>query len=284
MGSIQQSPSSDSSINSQRSDTEESDKNNDKDPNSQNQNYLSPQASTSSQNAVTRKRKSNPMNWRSNKLKYLRNTGQAYQIKNKTIRAKRLRSPCNDQCRLQCPKKLTEDQRKQCFEEYWGFGDLIRQRNYLKERIEPIKRKYRYTTTEKGRRFNSAFYFYVMGQKIKVCKTFFLNTLDISSRVVRTVIDKVITTGDVIDLRGKHRKRLLPADMKDSIRDHIKSILRKKDKSRRKTKANMYNDYKRDCIKHQKPYGSYLLYTNILRTEFSHFDATDNINDDGNNA
>ena len=71
--------------------------------------------------------------------------------------------------------------------------------------MAPIKRKYRYATTQKGRQLNNAFYLTKMGCQIQICKTFFMNTIDINNRVIQTVVKKRTSAGSVEeDKRGKH--------------------------------------------------------------------------------
>nr|CAH7733003.1 unnamed protein product [Callosobruchus chinensis] len=60
-------------------------------------------------------------------------------------------------------------------------------------------------------------------QKVRVCKTFFLDTLSISAQTVRTVFNKLGSSGVVSeDKRGKVCKNsMLDESVKQSIRDHI---------------------------------------------------------------
>lgn len=73
--------------------------------------------------------------------------------------------------------------------------------------MEEVQPKYRYMQARQ-RRLNRAFYFTVDDQKVRVCRRFFMATLDISTKVVRTVILKSDSTGFVeTDLRGKYKKK-----------------------------------------------------------------------------
>ena len=56
-----------------------------------------------------------------------------------------------------------------------------------------IMSKYKYTNAAKPRSPNNAFYFTVNNNKIRVCKTFFINTLGICDRQIRTVKKKTET-------------------------------------------------------------------------------------------
>lgn len=154
-----------------------------------------------------KKRASRPSEWLVYKRKLLRNAGCAYfsSKSNSIVPARKVKPSCDERCRLQCGQKISELDRESLFKDYWGLKDIHRQREYINTHMMPIKRRYRYTTTEIGRKPNNAFYFTKAGQRIRVCKTFFLNTLDISGRVTRTVVDKRTSSGTVKeDLRGKH--------------------------------------------------------------------------------
>ncbi|PZC77011.1 hypothetical protein B5X24_HaOG203963 [Helicoverpa armigera] len=226
-------------------------------------------------------KKANPIYWKRNLSKYLRNRGEAYESKNKIVEAKRLKPPCNDQCRLKCLEKIPEPERLKIFKEYWGLGDLHMQWTYIKERIDPIQAVFVNITRKTRRELNQAFHMIVKGEKIRVCKTFFLNTLDITPWVIRSVVAKKTPTGEIKkDMRGKHTNRIIPPQIKDDIRKHIRSLPRETDEEGRehiacwKSKADIYIDYKQTCIKEQKQYGNYHTYVYIIRTEFSslHFD------------
>lgn len=54
-----------------------------------------------------------------------------------------------------------------------------------------INPKYKYSNADKPRLPNNAFYFTVNNTRIRVCKTFYINTLGISDRQIRTVKKKL---------------------------------------------------------------------------------------------
>ena len=59
--------------------------------------------------------------------------------------------------------------------------------------MEPIQPKYQYVRVggiRKKRNNNIAFYFRLNDQKVRVCKLFFKNTLDINDRPIQTVQEK----------------------------------------------------------------------------------------------
>lgn len=59
--------------------------------------------------------------------------------------------------------------------------------------MQTIQPKYRYIRqggTRSPRNNNNAFYFFLKEHKVRVCKLFFKNTLDINDRPIRTVLEK----------------------------------------------------------------------------------------------
>lgn len=120
---------------------------------------------------------------------------------------------------------------------------------------------------------------------LRVCKTFFLNTLGISERTLRTVIENR-TKNDALgqapqDNRGKHDKHpSLPGEILESVRNHINSVARieshylRANTSREYidvglTVAELHRDYQRIREADNKPFANYDKYFRIFYTEFN---------------
>lgn len=245
----------------------------------------------------TRKRKRVQDEWQKNKAKRLRNTGQSYEsirkIKKNDGSTERLKvkreerkmsAPCGEKCRLKCSTKISQDHRQKIFDEYWQLGDLMKQRGFISSRMLDIKPKYRYQKAESRRRLNSSFFFDSNGQNIRICKHFFMSTLGINSRIIRTVIEKQnsMTKGILKqEMRGKHTNHnAVSKDIKEDIRAHINSIPRipshycraqtkKEYIEGGKSVADLYRDYKDLCQENNKPYANYLMYYTIFNQEFN---------------
>lgn len=151
-----------------------------------------------------RKRLRQPENWKQNKAKKLRNLGKAYiNSKNTITKARQLKPPCNDTCKLRCISKINPVQRQSIFDTYWAIGDIHNQRSFILSCLTNITPRYKYTNALVPRNANKAFHFIVDGRAIRVCKTFFLNTLDISDRMIRTIKSKTDEHGILrTDFRG----------------------------------------------------------------------------------
>lgn len=147
-------------------------------------------------------------------------------------------------CRKNCSQKCTEEERKQIFERYWQLGDINRQRDFISKYVNfQEKQRCRQRPAKKERldrsssleetenivsRRNFTFIYYLpkAGLKTQVCKTFFLNTLNISAQTVNTVKNKIGATGIISqDRRGKAKKNtIIKESQKNIVRQHISSF------------------------------------------------------------
>lgn len=99
---------------------------------------------------------------------------------------------CSEKCRLACSSKISTEMRTTLFDSYWKLGLLQRQRDYLGSCVRlmtPAYRRIKDTRINNPRKPNTVFYLCNEGREIRVCKTFLTNTLGISERILRTVID-----------------------------------------------------------------------------------------------
>lgn len=79
----------------------------------------------------SRKRKRDPSMWIKNAAKKARNCGQQYISTSKSkkiIKARTMKEPCNNTCKLKCASKFTEEARINIFESFWALGESQRQR------------------------------------------------------------------------------------------------------------------------------------------------------------
>lgn len=157
------------------------------------------------QNNKGKKRKACPSNWFKQKNKILRNSGQEYiSAKSKKVMpAKSVRPPCKENCKLKCKDRVNEEIRATIFKNFWDLKDINRQRDFISKSMQAVNPEYRYSKPNSKRRLNSAFYFCVDEKRIRVCKTFFVATLDIPNRYIRTAVEKTNSGIVTEDLRGK---------------------------------------------------------------------------------
>lgn len=230
-----------------------------------------------------KKRIRNEHNWDKVKRKKLKNLGNSYiSKKGKIVEARKMGPPCRDKCVQSCTKKLTDNFRSQLFKLYWELGSLQRQRDFLISCVEPLVLKYRRITATEPRKTNCAFYVQNNNEKVRVCKTFLINTLGITERTIRTVIQAKVTGPGIapVDRRGKHDKhKKIPEEVMNSVRNHINSIPRieshyvRKETSREfidggLTVAEMHRHYTSERSA-DRPVANYDTYARIFNTEFN---------------
>ncbi|XP_049693296.2 uncharacterized protein LOC126053898 [Helicoverpa armigera] len=234
-----------------------------------------------------RKRSRNPNGWKKNIAKKLRNSGNEYRsIKTgKTVQAKKIGPPCSDKCRLACSSHFTQEKRIQIFNSYWELGSIERHRDFLNSCIRPLEIASRRINTNRRypRQGNSAFYLLNDGQSVRVCKTFLINTLGISPRTIRTVIDAKKLNDGIIpeDRRGKHDKHCkLDNEVIKAVRDHIESIPKVESHYLRAnttrlfidgglTIAELHRNYKEVQAQNNKPAVNYDAYQRIFNHDFN---------------
>ncbi|XP_038218902.1 uncharacterized protein LOC119837403 isoform X2 [Zerene cesonia] len=192
-----------------------------------------------------RKRSSDPQKWRQNINKVLRNTGNSYESKKKeTVPPRQVKPPCTERCRLKCSEKFTSVQRQALFAAFWAIGDIDKQRLFINSCMSNVSPRYKYTNALHPRQSNKAFHFVMDGKTIRVCKTFFIATLNISDRVIRTVKQKCDKLGIIqCDPRGKHNNhRTNDESLILDIKKFIDAIPRIESHYTRQTSTREYID------------------------------------------
>lgn len=228
-----------------------------------------------------RKRSRDESNWKRNILKRLRNTGKAYKRKSdKLIAQREIKESCGEKCRLQCVTKITKEEREQLFNEYWALGSVTKQWTYICNSTSIIIPKYRYireSGTRKRRSHNHAYYFNLPHRKLVVCKVFFMNTLGISDRTIRTALAKQNKVSDTLvegDRRGKHGKhKKIDESIINGIKEYIDSLqlhgtgtnMSKVLDDRRRSITDIHKEYVNACKQRGVPFGKYYLFTMIFK-------------------
>ena len=135
-----------------------------------------------------RKRTRNQSNWQRNIDKKKCNTGQKYvNSKGRTQRAKKMGRGCGEKCRFRCHTAFTERDREEIFDSYWRLGDVSRQRQFLLKFSAPQNKKSKKQSVSNNNRERKLSYMWALplnGKRVRVCKSFFLHTLNISSQKI----------------------------------------------------------------------------------------------------
>ncbi|CAG9814696.1 unnamed protein product [Phaedon cochleariae] len=231
-----------------------------------------------------KKRQRNPADWKRNKSKILKNMGKEYvSHTGKFVKEKVIKPPCSERCKLGCQNKLSEDHRTKLFMDYWKLGSLQRQRDFLGSCVEPLVTKYRRISGADARRRNCVFYLTNSGMRMRVCKTFLINTFGNTERTIRTFIQSIVSDNGMIpqDKRGKHGRQMkIDQEILESVRFHINSIPRVESHYLRANTtrefidgglsiAEMHRHYKAERKSDNKQAANYDTYARIFNTEFN---------------
>lgn len=137
-----------------------------------------------------------------------------------------------------------------------------------------ISPKYRYIREGSNRNnLNHAYYLPQNETRFRVCKDFFMHTLPISDKFIRTVTKKhsnFIGT-QIKDNRGRHGSHnKTNTDLTDGIKAHINSIPRIREYIEGETNVTaLHREYVAKCKSEGKGYASYQIYYGVFKNEFN---------------
>ena len=141
--------------------------------------YVSPE-----KKQLFRKRKSNRDEWKRNKNKKRRCAGEEYiSSSGKKVPKRALKQIDCSRCRYKCSSNINEKQRQSLFDTYWEKGSYELQREFICQNVSVSQIK-RPGCTPRRRAISTKFSFKIEHTFIRVCKTFFLRTLDIGKKTV----------------------------------------------------------------------------------------------------
>ena len=174
-----------------------------------------------------RKRSRNESEWKCNVRKRQKNHGEEYTAKSgRVVHSRKIGKGCGEVCKFKCHQNISEQKRQEIFDSYWSLGDITLQRNFL---IKFAKSKKKSTSSKTdSRRANSILWNLPSSNgNIRVCKTFFLQTLDISDQMVITAnakaSDITMSKGEGRGRHGKH-SHVINAEQYSFVRQHISSF------------------------------------------------------------
>lgn len=140
----------------------------------------------------------------------LRNLGSEYvNTRGNLVPGKEiLANPCKgkDLCRNKC-NTFSDEERTEIFNFFWALGDNNKQKQFLSEcvSVNSIKRR-RKSKGEVNRKVTNQYTLIKGNNRLLVCQQFLLKTLNISQRMIRSVIEnKDLKKFGSPDLRGKSK-------------------------------------------------------------------------------
>lgn len=177
---------------------------------------------------LTRKRSRNPENWKANKRKLLKNSGQIYETKKEnSVDAKKLQA-VHCKCAYKCSTAFSQSDREHLFKQYWDLVSYERQRDFLLNAVTKQPCKTHKSDSTKTRSYSVTYYMYQnsTGERKRVCRSFFLTTLDIGKKTIYYALDTSTKLGTMQpDQRGRHPSaRKLPTADEEDVLNHIASF------------------------------------------------------------
>lgn len=241
-----------------------------------------------------KKRPRNADNWQKNVAKKLRNCGKSYQsnITKQVVPERKLGELCKEACTFKCRENFSNDQRRKIFGDYWNLQNIEKQWSFIASSVEEVGRKDRYIkldsegkVVEPKRTNNNAFYLYSeKGEKIRVCKLFFKNTLAINNRPITTALgkkNKETNISSMKDNRGCHgHQPKTDENLIKSVKEFINSIPKIESHYIRanshrlyidgsKNIADLHHDYVEGCKEKDVDYVNYVMFYRIFTKYFN---------------
>lgn len=210
----------------------------------------------------------NEDSWKRNCRKRAREKGDSYiSVVGKPVPARSVKPVDCTSCMYKCSSHISEEERQELFKIYWDLETYKQRVDFLCDLVEeflPLRpRRYKGNSESKSRRSFSRRYRIKIDDKIvRVCKDFFLSTLDIGDSMVSTSLKKKRTNPTAIqDLRGKKSPvNKTPEKVLRKLREHILSqiglqgLLEKPVKEEVRNVEKLYKIYKADCeLSNKKP-------------------------------
>ncbi|XP_065650615.1 uncharacterized protein LOC136078746 [Hydra vulgaris] len=234
---------------------------------------------------LTRKRKRDPSSWKKEIRKTLRQSGQQYVGSNNKIQRGKFIKDCKRDhtvCRFKCKIKISVTDEETLHKQHWILNDQEKRLFYSQTTIVENKKRCHLAENPKLKKKSYSYYFIVSDELIRVCKEFYLCTLDIDEKRIRNHHStKNKTTGTPQQYkRGKVPSQTVPNSIKDSVRKHIQSIPRidshycRKSTNKEYIQENLnmtilYEKYCEKCVLDNVVPAKKSMYRTIFNTEFN---------------
>lgn len=237
-------------------------------------------------NNKSRKRIRNPDTWKRIAEKKKRLAGEEYISQTGARKRAKSVQPVNCNCHYKCNEHIDLQKRQDILKQYlslkderakWGFIANSVEKKSAKRIKPPIN------GVESKRQTTFVYSLSLSNKRVIVCKQFFLQTLDISSKKVRTALNKKQESGVVSeDKRGQNpAPNRIPEEKREVVRSHIKSVPVVSSHYCRKTtkrqylppglsEKRLYSDYLEYCKDKDSNPVSFHFYKYIFTSEFNY--------------
>ena len=232
---------------------------------------------------LTRKRQRDPTSWKRNIRKKKRQSGEKYVNSHgneQAARSVKTKKDCT-KCKFKCSSIVTVEDRSAIFNEFWKMSDNEKLHFYGKTTKQESRKSLKAGTA--SRKKNAVTYSLpVNAQNVRVCKVFYLSTLDINHKRIQFYhANTQKMCGTPTNLQwGKSANNVVLQEIKDGIREHINSLPRVESHyNRENTKKEylaeglnvkiLYEEYVKQCSSNGITPGNIHLYRQIFNNEFN---------------
>ena len=224
------------------------------------------------------------MNWKKNIAKRKRQSREAYEnIHGKLMAARNIKNACDkDKCYLRCSHNISENDRKNIFENFWKLDEKGKRFFYDKYSVRTKTAGKTNKTKISRRSFTFNYNLEVNEIKYKVCQTFFCGTLGINKTRIHYYHKNKVIEQNMISTtpkQGLHKKYSVDPDKIKLVHDHIKSFPVMDSHYCRKSTQKKYLCADLNLQKMYKLYVSsnpvnepvkFWMYENIFNTEYNY--------------
>lgn len=140
-------------------------------------------ADNTSESRRGRKRQRDPENWQRNIRRKRRNEGLEYvSCRGKVVGARAVKDVDCGKCKFNCSANFSSKVRLEIFSVFWGLGDHNRRTDFIANHCTRSETTRRQKQDQPSRRnYSISYYLTNNSQRLRVCKDFFLKTLDIGT-------------------------------------------------------------------------------------------------------
>lgn len=147
-----------------------------------------------------RKKKGDPEKWAQNIRVKSREKGLSYINRaGKLVPQKSKKEPCYIKCRRRCTSIFSEEERDVIFQKFWNLSNIEKKfffAEFITKKEKNINRK---TVMPSRRTYTFQYYFERNNEKYQVCRTFFLNTINVSETSIYYFFDNMYNSDKVLN-------------------------------------------------------------------------------------
>ncbi len=210
----------------------------------------------------------------------------------KLVNARELQPSCNENCFFKCNENLSHNGRQEIINSYYECDNSGQKAFIIRSVEKAIKsaknnknsRKLAQNNDKSLRNYSFKYHLFLGNEKIRVCKKFYLETLNISQTVIYNAHHKknIISGNPLPSKAGKHIKMKISDEKRNSVIEHINSFPKVESHYRRAQTSKdyfesslnllkIYDLYEEKCLKSTPPKipVKVSFYRHIFNTEFN---------------